>query len=1137
MKPVILRPQYAIGLWLLAVLCASVWAQEDSVGGHPPSLVTADVLEAKIQEVEASGGIEEETRTKLVELYRKALGNLRMTTSYEKAATAFQRASETAPAESRALREDMDESSVADATTDLEVEPSTPLPQIEQILQQEKADLAAADAERADFKKRLREEVSRPVLIRQRLTEAKSEQEEVAAQFKLAPPADEGPALTEARRWVLETRHQMLSSEIKALDQELLSQRMRVDLLKIKREKAAISVVRIRKHVNMLEDLVNLKRQAEAEQGRTQAETIRREAEGKHPLVMRLAEQNADLSDEIADMASRLGKLTEQVEQADQLARQIHEDFRGAKDTIEIGGLSQDLGQMLLQQRQSLPDLRSFRRQARDRENKAAEIGVRRLSHRREQKRLRDPQAYIFGIIGAGAAEETPTLYQQLSDLAMMRKTLLAQAVESDDEYLHKLGELESIQDRLLKEIEDYDAFLDQHLPWVRSTSRTQLRELGAFPDQVWRIISPSGWLEVGNALTYQATHSPAFVLLALALGTLLWMRRRLIRLIQAMSDRLGKPTTDRFVFSLQALALTLLSAAVLPLLFAVTGWQLKVSLEATDFTNAVGASLITVAAQFFALRALRMICIPDGLAAAHLRWPESSLQLLRKELDRLTWIYLPAFLVSVIAFYLDPLNFGWAIGRAAFVIMVGALSFAFYRLLHPKSGALAGYMHQPDRTTFRGLHRLWYPLLVATPLILGALSLMGYAYTAGILTGLLLQSVWMLVCLVIITALARRWLLVTRRQLAYQAAKERRQAILEAQKEQDKSGSGAQVTVPDAEEVDLVALTDTTRKLLNTTIVFSGVVGLWLIWSELFPALRYFDAVTLWHQTVRVGGEEQIRPVTLANMGSALIYLAIAVVLAKQLPAVLKIILLEYTQMSAGSQYTFTTLTNYAIGLVGIFLAVDTIGAQWSQLQWLVAALGVGIGFGLQEIVANFISGLIILFERPIRVGDLITVGDASGRVMRIRIRATTIRDFEQKELLIPNKEVITGRLLNWTLSDEMTRILIQVGIAYGSDVDKAMEILLELAREDERVLKEPEPGVVFDQFADSSLNLGLRVYVGTLADRMPVTTDMHRKIHRRFAEEGITIAFPQRDVHIHAGDIPAAMPGGKSINDDAPT
>ena len=307
--------------------------------------------------------------------------------------------------------------------------------------------------------------------------------------------------MTKARRWVLETLHQMLSTEIRALSQELLSQPMRVDLLKIKREVAAVNVVQTRKRVNILEDLVNLKRQTEAEQGRTQAEMIRREAEGKHALVVHLAEQNAVLSDEIADITSGLSKLTQQVEEADQIARQIDEDFRGAKDTIEIGGLSQELGQMLFQQRQSLPDLSSFRRLAVNRKNKAAEIGVRRPSHRREQKRLRDPQAYISAIIGAGTAEETPMLLLQLEDLTMMRKRLLEQAVESDDKYLHGLGELESIQQLLLKEIEDYDAFFDQYLPWLRSTSRTQLQELGALPEQVWRIISPSGWFEVGNAL------------------------------------------------------------------------------------------------------------------------------------------------------------------------------------------------------------------------------------------------------------------------------------------------------------------------------------------------------------------------------------------------------------------------------------------------------------------------------------------------------------------------------------------------------------------------------------------------------------------------------------------------------------
>jgi potassium efflux system protein len=127
----------------------------------------------------------------------------------------------------------------------------------------------------------------------------------------------------------------------------------------------------------------------------------------------------------------------------------------------------------------------------------------------------------------------------------------------------------------------------------------------------------------------------------------------------------------------------------------------------------------------------------------------------------------------------------------------------------------------------------------------------------------------------------------------------------------------------------------------------------------------------------------------------------------------------------------------------VGILLVLGTLGVSWMHLQWMAAALSVGIGFGLQEIVANFVSGLIILFERPIRVGDTVTVGDTDGVVTKIRIRATTIRNWDRKELLVPNKEFVTGRLLNWSLSDPVTRIVLVVGVAYGSDVDRASAIM----------------------------------------------------------------------------------------------
>ena len=196
----------------------------------------------------------------------------------------------------------------------------------------------------------------------------------------------------------------------------------------------------------------------------------------------------------------------------------------------------------------------------------------------------------------------------------------------------------------------------------------------------------------------------------------------------------------------------------------------------------------------------------------------------------------------------------------------------------------------------------------------------------------------------------------------------------------------------------------------------------------------------------------------------------------------------------------------------------MNSIGLQWSKLQWLIAALSVGLGFGLQEIVANFISGLIVLFERPFRVGDTVTIGDVHGTVTRIRIRATTVEDWDRKELIVPNKEFITGRLINWSLSEHIIRIKLPVGIAYGSDTELAEQLLYKVARSNSMVLKSPAPQAVFLSFGDNSLNFELRVFVRNIDDWIPMLHNMNMAIDKEFRKADITIAFPQRDVHLDA-------------------
>jgi potassium efflux system protein len=219
---------------------------------------------------------------------------------------------------------------------------------------------------------------------------------------------------------------------------------------------------------------------------------------------------------------------------------------------------------------------------------------------------------------------------------------------------------------------------------------------------------------------------------------------------------------------------------------------------------------------------------------------------------------------------------------------------------------------------------------------------------------------------------------------------------------------------------------------------------------------------------------------------------------------------------IEAGGRYAVNQLAKYVLFSIGFISVANELGGSWSQVQWLVAALSVGLGFGLQEIFANMVSGIILLFERPIRVGDTVTIGTVTGKVSRIQMRATTLIDMDQKDLIVPNKTFITSQLINWTLSDAITRVVIPVGIAYGSDVDLAHKVMMDTVSSMPLVLADPEPSVLLVGFGDSALNFSIRVFVSELSNRLPVVHDLHIRLEKALREHKIEIPFPQRDVHV---------------------
>jgi small-conductance mechanosensitive channel len=225
----------------------------------------------------------------------------------------------------------------------------------------------------------------------------------------------------------------------------------------------------------------------------------------------------------------------------------------------------------------------------------------------------------------------------------------------------------------------------------------------------------------------------------------------------------------------------------------------------------------------------------------------------------------------------------------------------------------------------------------------------------------------------------------------------------------------------------------------------------------------------------------------------------------------------LSNSKIELGVRLAVGTIIRYFILVLGLIIVMQTVGINLSTLTILAGALGVGIGFGLQNITNNFVSGIIILFERPIKVGDRIQVGDVYGDVVNISMRSTTVVTNDNISVIVPNSEFISSTVVNWSHTDRNVRFNIPVGVAYIEDPEKVRDILLEIAGKEEGVLKKPVPDVLFDEFGESSLNFNLRVWTDTYTTTPGILKSrLYFEIFKKFNEQHIEIPFPQRDLHI---------------------
>lgn len=775
----------------------------------------------------------------------------------------------------------------------------------------------------------------------------------------------------------------------------------------------------------------------------------------------------------------------EQLNYAESVLTRLQDEYKSFELRLEKAGLNLTANYAdLLKQR-----LERLRRQS-IAEDLIEGIESKLSTAREEQLRLEEFEAIAEPDGGAR------------SQLLSRRSELLRKLHKAVTEHIDALNEYYSTVTALQDQVQDYQKLLQQRLFWLPSAVVVNAETAGGLYQSAQWFISQLSFEALSSAVSRSVSErGERTALVALLLIVLLIKRKTIANNLLANSRPIGNVGQDRMTFTLLALMNSFLLALPGVLVFSLAALVL---MEGNAFFSALSKGFTAAAFIMFLLAFIRNVARKKGLGESHFHWNPSSLLVIRREIPLLMAFVVPVTIITTSTSSTpEGAQFDDSLGRLLFTLVSIALTVFAQRIMK----AVRAYKSHGNFLLF--LH----VIAVSAPLVLAAASLIGYHYTALQLERNLFVSICWLAFSSLIYYLGLRALSVRERRLTLKVLTEQRAAERKIADEETSADNPLQVL--DMPEMNLKDISQQSSSLLRIVVSALALSGLFILWADVFPALQLFNDITLWTIATDLQGGDPL-PITLADALLALLVGAGTVLAAKNLPGTLEVMVLSRMNLEPGAGYAITTITTYILVIVGVVTCLAVIGVQWSKLQWLVAALGVGLGFGLQEIVANFVSGVILLFERPIRVGDMVTIGGVTGTVARIRIRATTLVDWDRKEQIIPNRTFVTQDLTNWTLSDSITRVTLRVGVAYGSDVNKVQEILAKVASTNERVVSDPAPEVFCVGLGDSSIDFEVWVFVKDLQDMMPLSHEIHASIASALTEADIEIPFPQRDIHV---------------------
>ena len=983
------------------------------------------------------------------------------------------------------------------------------LEELERALAEARAEATALREEAAALQARLEAENARPQRIPEEVGSARRSLEQ--AQRILADGRSADSLGARVERALVTARALASEARIDALEMENASHASRLALLKAQATLQDLRSSRVERRVKALADESRERMSRQAAQAVEAASRMQRDIDGDFSELMEMAAENAALSEELTRVANELDMVAGRAGQLDGRRRNAEQTYMALSAQQTEGAIDSGIAELLLRERMQLPAAATLQRQIDEQNTLMAKARLRAFALSEELETLGEAAAKLERSLrwpqppAAGDSAAAARVGELLDSQASLKRKLL----EAYERLVRERANLSLQLNDYLGVVRSYSDFLNQKLFWLRTGSWSAMLEPGALRDAAGWLTGASRMPPLGEAALAAFTRAPLLsILLGAAVLALVLGRGRMTARLVASGENIGRVASDRYASTLEAALITALLALPLPLVLLLAGSGLHDGSGEYPWLDTLALTLRALAFELFAFFFLYELAREDGLAARHFRWNAASLRRLRATLCwLLPVIALVGYVAGMTSLTSEARAYQSSLGRLVMATGMGLVAFAGYRLFHPRHGILADAMRQNPGGWLNRLRLVWFPALAGLPLLLALLALGSYLFAAYDLRARLLTSGSLLIGAVFLSGMIDRWVSQRERGIAWRNSRRNAQPPAAQPQEQPQASSQTPAPQSDERQFDAEALKRQNSALFDFLIAAALACGLWQVWGSAIPLLDNFDRLSLF------GG------FSLADLLAVILIIIVTTVAVRNIKGVLEVAFLRNLPLDNGARYAIVTLSQYVLIGVAIAIGSQTLAIDMTSLAWIFAALSVGLGFGLQEVVANFVCGLIILFERPIRVGDIVTVGEVDGIVSRIQIRATTIPDWNRKEFIVPNKEFITGTLLNWTLTNSINRVVIVVGVAYGSDTVRASQLLLEIARQHPDIMDDPEPFVVFDAFDDSSLRLILRAYLPGMERRVSVISELNTSIHQTFNREGIEIPFPQRDLHIRKG------------------